>query len=54
MSEQNSNSAEATETESKDNKKAQTGTPITVEIKAESTDDKKEPERPGFCCGSCS
>jgi len=54
MSEQNSNTAEATEVQNTDSEKPQTGTPIAVEIKAETTDEKKEPERPGFCCGSCS
>lgn len=29
-------------------------TSVNVEIKAETTEEKKEADRPGVCCGSCS
>lgn len=29
-------------------------TSVTVETKAEATEEKKEADRPGVCCGSCS
>lgn len=54
MSEQNNTASEATEAQNSDSEQPQTGTPIAVEIKAETPEEEKESERPGFCCGSCS
>jgi len=51
MSEEAKNSSnETNESEDKQEKPSISG----ISIAIETTDDKKEPERPGVCCGECS